>query len=163
MNWADLAILTVAGISALLGLLRGFVHEAISLSVWFLAVVIAVLFDEQLAELMRETIETPSLRKLLASGVLFLTTLVLGSLVGKLLGQLVQSAGLGSTDRLLGMLFGVARGVVICLVLLVLLPALLDVSKDDWWQQSELIPYILRLEEWATSTLSVIVTWFKAL
>lgn len=163
MNWADIAILAIAGISALLGLMRGFIHEAISLSVWFLAVIIAMLFNEQLALQLNSSIETPSLRKLAASAVLFLSTLVLGSLVGKLLGQLVQKAGLGSTDRLLGMLFGVARGGIICLVLLVLIPSVLDVTQDAWWQQSQLIPHVLRFEEWGTSTLSSLLSWFKSL
>jgi membrane protein required for colicin V production len=163
MNWADIAILTIAGISALLGLMRGFIHEAISLSVWFLAVIVAMLFNDQLALLMNDTIETPSLRKLVASAALFLTTLVLGSLVGKLLGQLVQKAGLGSTDRLLGMLFGLARGGIICLVLLVLIPAVLDVTQDPWWHQSQLIPHVLRFEEWGTSTFSSLLAWFKNL
>jgi len=163
MNWADRAIVGVVGLSCAVSLMRGFMHEAISLAVWFLAIAIAMLFGEQLSGLMVDKIATPSLRNIVAFSGLFIITMVLGSLVSKLLGQLVTSVGPRSTDRILGMFFGFARGIIIVLAILIFVPAVITVAGDDWWQSSQLIPHVLRLEDWSRQAASAVVQFFSAI
>ncbi len=163
MNWADWFIVGVVSLSCVVSLLRGFVQEAMSLAVWFLAIAVAMLFGEQLSGLMEAKISTPSLRNIIAFSSLFVVTMVLGSLVSKLLGQLVNSVGLGSTDRILGMLFGFARGVIIVLALLIFVPAVVDVQYDDWWQTSQLIPHVLRLEDWSREMAGDVIGFFSSI
>ncbi|MGI9284463.1 MAG: CvpA family protein [Pseudomonadales bacterium] len=163
MNWADWFIVGVVGLSCVVSLMRGFVQEAMSLAVWFLAIAIAMLFDDQLGALMVNKIDTPSLRNIIAFSSLFVVTMVLGSLVTKLLGQLVNSVGLGATDRILGTFFGFARGVIIVLAILIFVPAVITVEGDEWWQSSQLIPHVLRLEDWSREATSAVIQLFSSI
>jgi membrane protein required for colicin V production len=64
----------------------------------------------------------------------------------------VESTGLSGTDRLLGGVFGAARG--LALVLLALLVAgLTPIPQDPWWQQSRTIARLMPLVDWADSYL----------
>jgi membrane protein required for colicin V production len=151
MNWADWAILVILAISSLISLKRGFVKEALSLVIWVLAFVIAMLFSGGLATLLSELITTPSVREMVAFGLLFAATLVVGAMVNYLIGELVRMTGLSGTDRMFGMVFGVARGLIVVMALVVLLPSIVPVDRDGWWQESALIPHFLSFEGWARS------------
>ena len=61
------------------------------------------------------------------------------------MSKLLVVTGLKTIDRLLGAVFGVARGTVIVLVFLFVLNVF--VSESEWWQQSTLIPYGMVLIE----------------
>jgi len=77
----------------------------------------------------------------------FFATLILGSLISFLLSQLIEKTGLTGSDRLLGMLFGIARGAVL-VSLLVMLAGLTPLPEDPWWKQSLLIPPFQALAMW---------------
>ena len=162
MNWADWAIVAILGLSILISLVRGFVREALSLVIWALAFIGATVFHQELAPLLSNLIETPSLRALSAWIALFFGILMLGSLVSFLLGQLVESTGLTGTDRLLGSVFGALRGFILVMAILIILPGILPVTQDSWWQQSLLIPYFLACEEWVMSVGNDILDFFKS-
>jgi membrane protein required for colicin V production len=163
MNWADWTIVAIIGISCLISLLRGFVTEALSLLAWVLATCVAIAFHERLAWLFARWIDTPSIRFVLAFAALFIVTLIIGSLVARLLRSLVQASGLGGLDRLLGMVFGLARGLLIALALVLLLPLAVPVEQDGWWQQSRLIPHFVVLEGWARDTFNQLLGWGQTL
>lgn len=154
MNWADWAIVGILALSSGIGLIRGFVKEAFSLAVWVAAVVIAKTFSPQLAVLLSNAIQTPSLRELAAFATLFVLTLIVGAMANYLMGALVKMTGLSGTDRLLGVLFGVVRGFIIVMLIIVFLPAILPVDQDPWWQQSLLVEYLLQFESWARELFS---------
>jgi membrane protein required for colicin V production len=162
MNWADWTIVAIVGISALLSLWRGFIKEALSLAIWIGAFIISMVFADTLAYMLQDSISTPSLRRLVAMAVLFVGTLIVGGLLSFLIGQLVKISGLSGTDRLLGMVFGIARGVVVVLVLLMVLPPALQADRDSWWQSSTLIPHFLVLEDWSRQTGAEITGWLRS-
>lgn len=157
MNWADWTIVGIVAISSLLSVKRGFVKEAISLAIWALAFFVAVGFQDRLAVLMPEAIESASLRYLLAFGALFVGTFVVGSMVKFLLGELVKMTGLSGTDRLLGMAFGLSRGVIVVMAILILVPMAVPVDQDVWWQRSLLIPQFLLIEHWCKDTFTLLL------
>ena len=66
---------------------------------------------------------------------------IAGSLAGLLLARLVHGVGLGFVDRLLGALFGVARGLLLVLAGLRSSPESRTLPKQDWWQNSILAPH----------------------
>ncbi|MFA7553272.1 MAG: CvpA family protein [Spongiibacteraceae bacterium] len=161
MNWADWTITAILGISMLVSIKRGFVKEAISLAIWVAAFFIAVAFHERLAVLMTSMLESVSLRYMLSFAALFAATFVVGSMVKYLIGELIKMTGLSGTDRLFGMAFGLARGVVIVMALLILLPMAFPINQDSWWQQSFLIPHFLLIEHWCKDFFAMVLTFFS--
>ncbi len=147
MNWADWVIVTLIAVSALLSLKRGFVKEALSLVTWVAAFIIARLFADQLSTLLASYIDTPSARVVAAFVLLFVLVLFTGALINNLIGMLIRATGLSSTDRVLGMGFGIARGCILVVVAVALL-AMTPVKQDRWWAQSTLIPHFQMMEDW---------------
>ena len=163
MNWADWAIIGIFSLSCLIGLIRGFVREALSLVIWIAAVLVAKVFGGQLEILLIDQIETPSIRLMTAYAVLFIVTLLLGAMLSYLIGALVRATGLSGTDRLLGMVFGAARAFIIVMALLILLPGFIPVNEDEWWAQAQLIPHFLACEEWVKAAYDQVSQWLLAL
>jgi len=139
----DWVIVGVVGLSTLISIRRGFVKEALSLVTWISAVLIARLFAAQFTVVLEPYIETDPLRLGVSYLALFIATLILGGMVNYLVGEFVKMTGLSGLDRLLGTIFGFARGGVITLVIVALMHYVLPVEKDDWYQQSQLIPDIV--------------------
>ncbi len=163
MNWADWAIVAILGFSMVISVVRGFVREALSLVIWAAAFLVATVFHQELSGHFANLVETPSLRALVAWVVLFFGVLISGSLASFLIGQLVESTGLSGTDRLLGAVFGALRGFIVVMVILILLPAVLPVTEDPWWRESQLIPYFLACESWVMDAGTRLLAFFKSL
>ena len=144
MHWADIAVISVIGLSVLISLFRGFVKEAISLATWIAAVVVAMLFSSRLASYLPVSIESGTVRVVIAFFVLFLITLIVGAIINYLISQMVSKTGLSGTDRLLGVIFGVARGGLIVAVL-VLLAGLTNMPKESWWQSTRTLPFFEKI------------------
>ncbi|WP_027590137.1 CvpA family protein [Pseudomonas sp. RL] len=151
-SWVDWAIIAIILVSGLISLKRGFVREALSLVIWIVAGAVAWLFGGALAEHLGDFIETPSARIIAACGILFVATLLVGALISFLLGELVRATGLTGTDRLLGMVFGVARGALLVVVLVGLL-SLAPVQQDSWWRESSLVPHFLMVADWSKNLI----------
>lgn len=138
MNWVDLVILVIIALSAVISLFRGFFREAISLATWVVAFWVAIQFSGKLDPMLGELISSPTARMTVAFASLFLITLIVGALVNYLISQLVKKTGLSGTDRMLGIIFGIARGIAIVAVL-VLLAGAPNLSRETWWKESTLI------------------------
>lgn len=147
MNWVDYAVLGVILISALAGWGRGLIRELISLGVWIVAGIVAWLYHAQVAELLVPYLSQPSVRLVAAFVGLVMLTLILGAVLGAILSALVDRAGLAGIDRILGLGFGAARGVVI-VAMAVYLAALTPVKEDPWWQESTLIADFQDVATW---------------
>jgi membrane protein required for colicin V production len=151
MIWIDYVILGVIGLSTIISLVRGFVREALSLVVWVFAFWVAWTFFRELAGHLG-VFSVPSVRLGVAFAILFIATLIVGALVNYLIGQLVDKTGLSGTDRLIGMLFGAARGALLIAVL-VLLAGLTPFPEDPWWQESRLLGHFQELATWLKGLL----------
>lgn len=143
--------------------MRGLIKEALSVANWIIALLIAVTFRDHLASLLVHYIETPSLRQLVAFGILFVVTLLVGALVNYLIGELVKITGLSSTDRILGMVFGLLRGFVVVMAVLLLIPPIISIDQDKWWSESLLIPNFLAFEDWARAVAKSVGDWLAQL
>ena len=152
MSWPDYAILAVILVSVLVGALRGFIKEVFSLLVWAAAFFVAYQYGGDVAGLMEDAVELPSARTAMGFTGLFVAVLLVGGLLNYLLGRLVAGTGLSGTDRLLGGLFGAARGLALVVVTL-LVAGLTPIPADPWWRDSPTIARLMPLVDWAGSYL----------
>lgn len=153
LNWADWAIIAIVTISGLFSLRGGFIKEALSLITWVAAFIVARLFAPSLSTLLEDFLQTPSVRIGAAFILLFVATLMVGAVINNLIAMLVQATGLSSTDRILGVGFGIIRGGLIIVVITALLVRS-PVVQDSWWNESQLIPHFLLMESWTRDTAS---------
>ncbi len=145
--WIDYAIAGIIAISAVAGLVRGFIKEAFALLTWIVAIWVGMQYSRDLAPILQNAISYPSARIAAAFAILFFATLILGGLINFLLSQLVEKTGLTGSDRLVGMGFGIVRGAILVAVL-VMLAGLTPLPEDPWWKQSVLIPPFQSLAVW---------------
>lgn len=151
-TWVDWTIIAVIAVSSLISLKRGFVKEALSLLIWIVAGVVAWMFGGALSHHLADFIGTPSARIIAACAILFVATLLVGALINFLIGELIRVTGLSGTDRLLGMVFGAARGGLLVVVLAGLL-SLAPVQQDNWWRESTLLPHFLLVADWSKNLI----------
>ena len=144
MIWIDYAILGIVGISTVISLRRGFVKEALSLAGWITAFWIAIAFSGRGAALLEGYVTKPSWRVVIAFVVLLILVLLACGIVLRMAGLLVEKTGMSGTDRSLGIVFGVLRGIVI-VGLLVLLAGLTALPGAPWWSDSVLLPHLVEL------------------
>lgn len=135
MTVFDYAVLGVIGLSVLLSILRGFLRETLSLAGWVAAFFVAKLYTLQLAPLLPKSIPGESLRLLAAFLILFLATLLIASLLAIALSEVFKKIGLGWLDRWLGALFGMARGILIVSIV-VLLGGLTTLPHEAFWRNA---------------------------
>jgi membrane protein required for colicin V production len=147
-NAVDWAIIVVLGLSILLSLWRGFVREAVSLAGWVAAFFIANMFVVAMTTALAQWIVNVSGRYVAAYAILFVGTLLMAGLLGKLGTQVVHVTGLTLLDRLLGTVFGFARGIIVVLVLVYLLRQLAPPQNLKWLDQAQLMPHVDMLGQW---------------
>lgn len=157
MTLFDYVALAIVGFSVLLGVLRGFVREVIALGSWVVAFVLASAYGSDVASLLAQQIPDERWRVLAAVVALFFVVLVVMNIVAMLVSRLVKSVGLAVEDRLLGSVFGLARGVVVILVL-VLGAGLTVLPRQPVWKDAMLAAPLEKLallvkqwlpQEWA--------------
>ncbi len=140
MTVVDVVVIFVIFLSALFSLLRGFVKEAISLATWIIAIWLAATFAPQLADALPSNIESEAARQAIGFGVLFVLTLMVGTLVNMLVSQVVKKTGLSGADRIFGVFFGVLRGGLIIIVF-VIIGGMTPLPDTEWWQSSTLLQW----------------------
>jgi membrane protein required for colicin V production len=139
MTAVDIAILIILFVSAVLGLVRGFLREVASLLIWILGFWLAVRFAPPIGQAMT-FIKSSEDRLIVGYGVVLLVTLIVSTIVGMLLKRLVESSGAGVGDRSLGTIFGAARGAVM-VTILIMIGEMALVPQPPWWRDSKFIPY----------------------
>ena len=115
---------------------------------WVAAFVIANMFVVELATVLAQWIVDVTGRYVAAYAILFAGTLVMAGLLGKLGTQVVHMTGLTLLDRLLGTVFGFARGIILVLVLVYLLRQLAPPQNLKWLDQAQLMPQVDMLGQW---------------
>src|SRR3954469_4913090 len=109
----DYIILAIIVISAVMGLVRGLLREAIAVITWFLAIVLAWSFAASLEPMLGGILVGSPLRIWAARTIIFVGVLLLGGALSVILGHFVRVSMFAGMDKFLGLVFGVVRGVVI--------------------------------------------------
>ncbi|GHT89702.1 hypothetical protein FACS1894185_5880 [Betaproteobacteria bacterium] len=152
MTAFDYGVMGIIGVSLLLGLWRGMVGEVIALLAWVLAFFAAKTFGAEIGlSLFAASVSDENVRILAGWALVFMLTLVLMALVQLAVRGAIRALGLGFADRFLGLLFGVLRGVLIVLVL-VIIGGMTPLPREIWWAEAKLAPpleiAVLALQPW---------------
>lgn len=139
MTEFDYAVLLVVGISVAIGAIRGLIREAFSLAGWILAFVVANAYGAEVAGMLRTSIHNDSARVIVAFVLLFVLVLLVTGIAGMLLSRLFKIAGLGLADRALGAIFGLLRGIVVVLAV-VMVCGLTPLPREPMWRGALLSP-----------------------
>jgi membrane protein required for colicin V production len=147
LTGADVLIILVLLGSTVIGLLRGFVREAVSLVFWVVAVWAAWKLGPVVEPHLGGVLADPSVAPWVGRLVILVLVLLVGWVVGMLLSYFTRSLGLGVMDRVIGLLFGILRGMVL-VGLITIGGELLHLNQEDWWNRSKLIPYGETVGDW---------------
>lgn len=139
MNAVDFFIVAVIAVSLLVGWRRGFLREVLSLASWVVALAAAVNFAAPLGAYFAAIIAQELLQTVAAFALIFVITLFAFSYLSHRLCLWLALSGVTGVDRTLGILFGVARGVLIVTALV--LAAWFMNFGDAWLAESRLLPY----------------------
>ncbi len=161
MNSLDITVLGILAGSLVLGLMRGLVRESFSLGAW----IVAFLGARQLAPAVAAFLpgaDAPHLRHGAALVLTFIGLLLIVGFIGTLLSGAMKKAGLGFQDRLLGGVFGIARG-GIALAGLTIVAGLTALPKTDFWLQSVSRPWLelaaTKLLPWLPQDLAALLQY----
>lgn len=139
MTIFDYVVIGIVAVSLFLGLWRGVVGELLALAAWVLAFWAAVQFGDLVGTAVFAGIADKGMQILAGFAAVVVGVLVLMALVRMAARGLINALGLGVSDRLLGLLFGVARGGLIAMVL-VAVGGMTAAPRQSWWQQATLAP-----------------------
>jgi membrane protein required for colicin V production len=138
MNPADIFVIVLVVLSALVGLMRGFIREVLSVVSWVGAAFVTLWsFDWSRAiarDLLKTMIDNPTVHDVAGATVVFVVSLIIFSVISHFIASLVTGGVLGAIDRSLGFLFGVARGA--------LLVGLAYIAVDWWVPAAQQPPWI---------------------
>ncbi len=140
----DYLLLAIIAVSGILGIFRGFLRELVAVVTWVLAIWAAWTFGPDLTPHLGGVLRHEPYGLWAARGILFVGILFVGAAVGLVLGYFVRLSIFNATDRFLGFLFGLVRGIV-AVGLLVILADALQLHGEPWWGRSRLLPQAERV------------------
>jgi len=140
MDITDYIVLAAIIISAVTGLMRGFLREAIAFVSWIVALILAGHFsglvEPHLGGLLAGALVKPWVARL----IILVLVLLVGAMIGAAASHFVRLSIFSGMDRLLGFAFGALRGLLL-FGLFVMLGQLMRLESEPWWQHSRLVPY----------------------
>lgn len=163
-NWVDYTILGIFLVSMLLGLARGFVKEIISLIALIAAFTLATMFASPLANMLSHsaTNATDSASTVGAAGyvaiavaytLIFLGTLLIGAIINFIFNVAIKRGALSFGNRLMGAVFGLARGFIFNIVLIFLVQ-FTAMGNEGAWHDSQLVNKLQPAVNWMSSIVS---------
>ena len=148
MSALDIFVILALGGGALVGFVRGFVHELLSLFAWVAAVAMLKLFHTQLQEGLTPLVGTSAGAAVLAFALLFLPAFILVKLLARRLGKRSRASLLGPIDRVLGSGFGLLKGLLAATLFFLLANLATDMvygpeaDRPEWMTASRTYPLL---------------------
>lgn len=143
----DIIIAIALVTSIIVGFVRGFVKESISIATLVIAIWAALYFGPAVGEVSQSWLNSVELQTWFGRILVFAIILSVGGLLGWGISKLVRLSVLSGLDRFMGSLFGMLRGVLL-VALLVIGGQFSGFENDDWWLQSRLLPHFEVVADW---------------
>ena len=131
----DYLVIAIIALSGLIAFFRGFFQETLSLMLWIIGFAAAMFLNPYLDPYFTDYIDSPEIRKVLTIISVFIIIIFLGGWLIKLLRGLVHWSGMGGFDRILGVLFGFIRGVLLIMVIYIVLPD--EIKRSSFIKKSK--------------------------
>jgi membrane protein required for colicin V production len=141
MSLFDWLLLTLLVYSTIVALVRGIILELFSLGGLIAGILLASWNYPPLAALLSRVITTPATARIVAFLLIIIAVMILSTLLGRALNRTAHAIGLGFFDRLLGAVFGLARGCLFGVAILMAVAAF--EPHSGWIKNSRLSPYFL--------------------
>lgn len=143
MNAVDLGVIAVLILSAIIAFARGFTREALAIAGWLAAVFVTVYGFDRVKPYAEQYVDPPWLADTVAGAGLFLVTLLVATIISRMIANRVQSSVLGPVDRSLGFAFGLLRGaVILCVAYLLMIQILPAEERPEWVMAARARPYV---------------------
>jgi membrane protein required for colicin V production len=139
MTALDYLILAIFLIFAIWGMVRGLIAEVFSILSWVAALYLGSHYGEAVAPWLESTIDSVMLRQLIAAIAVGIAAYAVVSIAGVFLSRSIQASIVGPLTRMLGLLFGAARGAIVIAVA-VLIGLQFGLQDETWWQEAKLQP-----------------------
>lgn len=152
MNPIDWVIVAVVALSVLLGVMRGFVREVMSLAGWVAGIWLAVTQAPAFGRALPFDLPWPGARTALAALLIVLACLVAAAIVAWIVGKFLSAVKLSGTDRFIGALFGLLRAMLV-LALLTFFGSRTALAQQPLWRESVLLPHVEAAVRLATPLL----------
>lgn len=147
MPIVDILIAIIVTVSVIIGFMRGFVKEAISIASLLIAIWAALFLGPRVGGISSEWLSSPEMQIWFGRILVFVVILTVGGLLGWGLSKLIRLSILSGADRVLGMLFGLLRSALL-VGLVVLGGQFAGFDNDDWWRRSVFMPYGEYVAQW---------------
>jgi len=143
MNPLDLAVIGIVALSAIFAFARGFVREALSIIAWVGAAAITLYGFTWVYNQVEPRIHDKLLSQVVTGFGLFVSSLVVLTILTGVLARMVRATGLSPIDRTLGFIFGLARGAfLVCLAYLLLVVSVQPNDWPGWIREAKSEPYL---------------------
>jgi membrane protein required for colicin V production len=140
MNWLDYLLIVLVACSLIAGIMRGLLREVIALVTWITAIWVAWHYSSLVESYLGGALATENVRTWAARALIFIVIVLVGGVIGLLVSHLVRLSIFNGTDRAVGGLFGLLRGLVMA-GLFVMLCHAVRLEGEPWWHRSLLVPY----------------------
>lgn len=139
MTVFDYAVLAIVGLSILLAVMRGLTQELLALAAWALSFWLASKYAGISVRWVPAGLPNESLRYMAAFLAIFCVVWLLSAIVRITLNQFLRASGLKPLDRLLGSGFGLLRGVLLSLML-VMVAGMTSLPRSPDWRNAMFSP-----------------------
>lgn len=157
MTVFDYAVLTIIGLSILLSVMRGLAQEALALAAWVLSFWLASRYAGDGMNWMPDGLPNDSMRYVAAFLAIFCAVWLASAIVRVTMNQFLKASGLKPLDRFLGAVFGLSRGVLLVLML-VLIAGMTRFPQSQDWRNAMFSPLCeeiaLQAKPWLPAELS---------
>jgi len=145
LNYLDIIIAIILLLFGVKGFRKGLIIEVVTLLAFAVGIYGAMHFSDFTAEHLKEFMEiNPKYLNTTAFVLTFILLVILVNIIGRMVTKLIQAMNLGFFNKLGGAVFGMAKGVLLCSIMVMVLNnfQLLGVVKPEVREQSKLYPYI---------------------
>jgi membrane protein required for colicin V production len=153
----DFILLGIMLVSGVLALSRGFTREVLSLLAWGAAAVAAyfAIQQQQLLDLVTPYVDKPILAQIAVGAVAFIIVLILASIISVKISDRVVDSAVGAFDRTLGLIYGLARGLVLVAIAYLFYGWLQPPEKqEDWIRNAQSLPIVQAVSDGLVSVIA---------